>query len=233
MRLRVEKLSGPEALSEIEAEWDELDRRIFPRTPFTSALWIKLWWRHLRRKRLFVRDDFFCHVVRDSDGRLVAVAPFMLTRSPGFGPTALRLVQFFGADPFITEVRGVICEEADEPEVIQALTAHFQLRPHAWDLFKWRGLRRAAPEYSGLFPGNDVSADGATPDYVLNLPHDWSKLWTAVSDNMRKNIRKAYEFLERDGHRYELSASSSEPRTSRPRSSDFSRCTPCAPTPPT
>src|ERR1700730_9347777 len=107
--MRIAKLSGSEALADIRVEWEALDAQIFPRTPFTSPLWIGLWWNHLRRQRPLLRDEFFCHTVRDADGRLVAIAPLMVTVSPGFGPPWIRVVQFFGSDPGITELRGVIC----------------------------------------------------------------------------------------------------------------------------
>jgi CelD/BcsL family acetyltransferase involved in cellulose biosynthesis len=48
--------------------------------------------------------------------------------------------------------------------------------------------------------------DGELPDYILALPETWDKLRATVSANMRKNIRKAYEFLERDGHAFTFRA---------------------------
>jgi hypothetical protein len=36
MELRIERLSGPEALADIASQWESLDAQIFPRAPFTS-----------------------------------------------------------------------------------------------------------------------------------------------------------------------------------------------------
>ena len=80
MQLRVERVESPESWAEISQEWEVLGSQIFPRTPFTSPLWIALWWRHMRRRRLSLRDEFFGHVVRDADDRLIAVAPLMLKK---------------------------------------------------------------------------------------------------------------------------------------------------------
>jgi len=86
-RLTVERLQGPEALGDIAAEWDMLDRKTSPRNPFTSSAWVISWWRHFsRRRRVLFHDEFFCHVVRGNNGCLVAVAPLMRTSVPGIGP---------------------------------------------------------------------------------------------------------------------------------------------------
>ena len=202
MKLLIERLSGVEALADVTVEWESLDAQIFPRTPFTSPLWIGLWWHHLRRQRLLLRDEFFCHTVRDANGCLIAIVPLMMTLSPGFGPLRMRVVQFLGADPSITELRGVICRPEHQDKVIQALLAYFRERHAEWDLFKWSGIRDDACAYNTLRSRYDFRADRELPDYVLELPDSWVKLRSGVSANMRKNVRKAYEFLERDGYSF-------------------------------
>ena len=103
----------------------------------------------------------------------------------------------------MTEVRRNHCRPEDEPAVLSALLEYFQQRRQEIECSN--GMASGArPPIREPLSQYRVSANGATPDYVLNLPRDWSQLWTAVSDNMRKNVRKAYEFLERDGHRHEL-----------------------------
>ena len=81
--LSVERLCGPEAWVNLTAEWESLDEQVFPRSPFTSPLWIELWWRHIQRRNPLFRDEFFCHIVRDADGRLVAIAPLILLGRAG------------------------------------------------------------------------------------------------------------------------------------------------------
>src|SRR3954452_9030039 len=107
--LFVTRLQSVEELEKILPEWEELDREVFPRTPFTSPLWNVLWWRHFHANRGMVRDEFYAHIVRSPEGKLLAVAPLMLTHRPGKGIAALRSLQFFGADANLTELRGVSC----------------------------------------------------------------------------------------------------------------------------
>jgi CelD/BcsL family acetyltransferase involved in cellulose biosynthesis len=199
-RLTVERLQGPEALSAIAAEWDVLDRETSPRTPFTSPSWIMSWWQHLSRRRhgLF-HDEFFCHVVRGKDGCLIAVAPLMRTSVPGIGPPVMRILQFFGVDPALTEIRGVISAPEDHTRAVQALIEHFLARRDEWDIFRWAGLRHPIDVYRALYPPCVFIAREDLPDFLIELPKSWNDLRLHVSANMRKNLRKPYEFLERDG----------------------------------
>jgi CelD/BcsL family acetyltransferase involved in cellulose biosynthesis len=202
MILHVEKLSGPEALRDIEAKWASLGAAISPRTPFTSPMWFILWWEHLRRRGFLLRDEFFCHVVRDIDGRLVAIAPLMLTHVPSFGPFKMRLIQFFGADPSITEIRGIICRPEDEDAVLKKLVLHFGQRQRTWDMFRWSGLKKSPLQYSSILNPGNTKAVSTVPDYLLTLPESWETLRSSISSNTRKSVRKAYGRLAQDGHKF-------------------------------
>ena len=121
--LRIERLSSVETLDALEADWDALTAGQSPYVPFRSHLWNRLWWTHFRRDSALVRDDFFVHLVRDERDRLLAVAPLMLTRRGVAGVSCIRMLQFFGADPFMTELRGPICRPENQRAVVEALSA--------------------------------------------------------------------------------------------------------------
>jgi CelD/BcsL family acetyltransferase involved in cellulose biosynthesis len=202
--LDIQRLPGPDALDQLASEWEVLDKYTFPRTPFTSPAWIGLWWEHFRRRRGFFHDEFFCHVIRDGGGTLVAIAPLMRSYVPGLGPPAVRVVQFFGTDPALTELRGVICRPEDHTKVIHALVGHFVRRPGEWDVFRWNGLHHAVSAYNSLLSRCEFIPRYERTDYIIELPRSWDELKARVSANMRKNLRKAYEFLERDGFGFVL-----------------------------
>jgi len=204
-RLTVERLEGPEGLDEIAAEWRLIDREIAPRTPFTSPDWILPWWeRFARRKRLFFHDEFYCHAVRGRHGRLVAVAPLMRTFIPGVGLPVLRMVQFLGADPALTEIRGVICRPEDQAPVVEALIEHFLEWRSEWEIFRWDGLRLPAAAFKAARPPCAFTPGDERPDFIVDLPESFEALRQRVSSNTRKNLRKAYEFLDRDGIAFSL-----------------------------
>src|ERR1019366_9553223 len=62
-------------LARLDAEWGDLFQRANPENIFLSFGWMSTWWKHFGKGQLAVI------AVRDSAGRLVAVAPFYIARS--------------------------------------------------------------------------------------------------------------------------------------------------------
>src|ERR1700722_14450707 len=81
--LSVARIHSFEEVDQYKAEWEALDEQQFPRTPFTSPLWMTLWWKHFRRQGIKFRDSCYLHIVQDAEGRLVAVVPLMRSWFPG------------------------------------------------------------------------------------------------------------------------------------------------------
>src|SRR5262249_47824952 len=126
------------ALEALRREWTHLVAAGGGGLPLVTWEWHVAWWKHLRARRAFVRDSPFVHVGRHPS-RVVAVAPFMLTRRPEH-PVGLRTIELMGADPHITEVGRVLCDPGDEAVVYRALTTHLRQRGHEWDRIHWRGV---------------------------------------------------------------------------------------------
>jgi CelD/BcsL family acetyltransferase involved in cellulose biosynthesis len=205
MTLRIEELDSHFALETITPEWELLDAQVSPRSPFTSPIWAKLWWRHLRQTRSKARQEFFVHIVRDEAGTLLAIVPLVITHRPAYGPLRLRLLQFFGAaDGNITEHRGIICRKEDEPEVSQALVDHFYDRKDDWDLFVWTSIRD--DEIARDRFGNLLKVYKTIPEYLVRLPDSWDKFRSGLSANMKEAIRKCYKHLARDGRTFTFRA---------------------------
>ena len=126
----------------------------------------------------------------------------MRTSAPGIGPPLLRIVQFFGSDPGLTEIRGLICRPEDEPRS-STLWLRFPFLPGEWDVFRWTGLRSAADTYwralAQRFQGRKRVAR-----LHRRTSGSWENLHEQLSVNMRKNLRKAYQVLARDGFAFAL-----------------------------
>jgi len=199
MNLHIERLAGPDALEMLAAEWESLDAQQYPRTPFTSPLWVRLWWKHLRQTGSLKRHEFFAHAVRDGDGRLVAIAPLIKTYvMGGHGLLGLRVIQFFGSAA-TCDFRGIICHPKQEAEVIQAIVSFFLHCESEWDLFLWNGIRT-----SEIFHDSSVlKMDRQIPDYLVPLPETWEKFRSGLSRNMKEKVRKIYKAL-REEHVYEF-----------------------------
>jgi CelD/BcsL family acetyltransferase involved in cellulose biosynthesis len=200
-QLRIERLVTEQALERLVPEWEALDATLSPRLPFTAPAWNLLWWKHYQRRQRLVGDRLNSYALRNALGRLIAVAPMMITRR-AFSPVQLCELQFFGADTNVTEMRGVIARPEHLPAVIAALQAEFAARPDGWDWVQWRGLRNtpgAAPwdaQIPGFEPVRQVT------DYYLVLPTSWTAFKTTLPRNIKESLRKCYNSLARDGHEF-------------------------------
>lgn len=204
MTLNVERLTHAEAFGALTPEWEALDAGLFPRTPFTSPMWNQHWWKYFARKGPLRYDEFFVHALRDDTGRLVAVAPLMRTYQPSFGPLRLCKLQFFGTDPSLTEIRGIVCPVERQGEVVDALIDYFRSHNDSWELFKWSGIRLDGEAHKKFVSTDYVRTERILPDYVTSLPRSWEEFKSRLSNNTRKSLRKGYEFIDRDGHKIAL-----------------------------
>lgn len=211
-RLRVERIADEDALAALVPEWEALHGDISPRTPFSSPHWNVLWWKHLSERRLFVADELFVHAIRSEDGRLIAVAPMVLTRRPGRGPGSLRALQFFGVDANVTELRGPVCRAEHEAVVFEVLRNLAYAHEGEWDWVHWRGLRGGEGVWSAVDPSRLAAVD-TIPDYYLELPASWEEFRAGLSRNIKESLRKCYNSLKRDGHTFEFRVVESESET--------------------
>jgi CelD/BcsL family acetyltransferase involved in cellulose biosynthesis len=202
MSWNIERFTAWSDLAETVPEWEQLAGRMRPWTPFTSPTWNQLWWKHCRKDTIAASDELYVHTVRSrSDRRLVAVAPLLRRRFPGVGPAAFRVIDFFGSDPSLTEIRGLVCEQSQQAAVFSALREHFRAHDDEWDIINWHGL---TTDTAGLDTqtGRHLRVKAEAPDYFMPLAGQWENVLASVSSNMRKSVRKSYEFLASDGYQF-------------------------------
>ncbi|GAC1626108.1 MAG: hypothetical protein NVS9B10_13730 [Nevskia sp.] len=204
MRLSVSELTELSALEAIADEWQALAAQLDPLTPFAAPLWNLLWWKHFRADRPLLRDALRVFVMRDEAARLVAVAPMILTQRPGVGPLRVRQLHFLGADPNITELRGMSCRPEHEPRAVAALTEHLQAAAAGdWHWLQWSGLRSDLDAILAAQPvPAALSYTDPIPSYVLALPDSWDAFRGGLSRNIKESLRKCYNSLKRDGHAF-------------------------------
>ncbi|MBU8895069.1 hypothetical protein DRW03_02260 [Corallococcus sp. H22C18031201] len=202
MQLRVDKVETVEGLHALRSDWQRLAQAHGGGVPFTTWEWNATWWAHFRERRVSVRDGLFVLALRDASGALVAVAPLMRTERPGMGPLRARVLQFFGADPNVTELRGIVRDPAHEREVYAALADYLREHADEWDWMMWSGLRMdgdAARELAALAP---LSATREVPMFTLPLEGNWEAFKSTRSRNIKESLRKCYNSLKRDGHAF-------------------------------
>ncbi|MEW5421249.1 GNAT family N-acetyltransferase [Amorphus sp. 3PC139-8] len=205
--LTIEILTDAANLAALQPEWRELATTVHPRTPFALPEWHLTWWRHFQRDSAMIRDTLRVYVLRDDEGRLVAVAPMMMTHRPAVGPLCTRELQFFGADPYMTELRGPICRAEDCARVVDALAAQFACEAGAWDWVQWHGVRlEAERDADALAARLGITEPVPLIDYVLKLPASWDALRAQLPRNIKESLRKCYNSLARNGHEFTFRA---------------------------
>jgi CelD/BcsL family acetyltransferase involved in cellulose biosynthesis len=209
--LFVERVQSEEGLWALEAPWRELEQSSNNALPFRTFAWNWCWWKHMREDRLAVRDSLAIRTVRRGDGRLVGVAPLMLTERPGVGPFRTRALCFFGADPNMTEIRGALCEPGLEAECHAAIQEDLLRSSDAFDWVEWAGIDERGGARQVL-DSPTLQWTDTTVYSVLDLPRTWDELRSSAPRNLKESLRKCYNSLKREGLELSLTAVSRAPR---------------------
>ena len=198
--LDVEPIVSVEALHSLAPEWEKLFNESGADTPFATFEWTDCWWKHLRQERGAVCDTLQIRAIRDQSGRLVAVAPLIQTDRPKTGPLRVRLLQFVGADPNVTELRGMLAMPERERDAYAALQRN--LDTTAWDWIQWSGLREDGSSDAVRQKLSVNSEDISTS--LLTLPETWEDFRAGLKRNIRESLRKCYNSLKRDNITFEF-----------------------------
>ena len=191
--LTVERIESEPALRALEQAWVELEARSGNTLPFRTYAWVSTWWKHMRADRPTVRDSLAFRAVRSSDQRLVAVAPFIRTERPAIGPLRVSCLQFIGADPNVTEIRGVLCEPSLASACYEVI--HRDVAGTA-DWIRWTGIEAEAAQ--ALDSAKGRRGEGLSC-FVLDLPDTWPEFVSTRPRNIKESLRKCRNSLKRDG----------------------------------
>jgi CelD/BcsL family acetyltransferase involved in cellulose biosynthesis len=196
--LKVEVFRDDSSFLVLKREWEKLEESARVELPFHTWAWNAAWWPAFREDRFAVRDELQLLTLRDSDGSLRGVAPMVLTFRPGRGPLRSRLLQFFGADPNVTEIRGSVSARSDEGAVARALGDDIRARAREWDWMLWHGVRLDSSAVPEIARSGAVQWTGDLEELTIPLPKTWEELKSNLSRNMKEALRKCTNSLKRD-----------------------------------
>ncbi|MGA9024423.1 MAG: GNAT family N-acetyltransferase [Steroidobacteraceae bacterium] len=196
----IEHIVTEDALLALEPEWRNLESRMV-KLPFVRFDWVIPWWRHLSTQAKTVRDELFVITFRTAEDGLLGIAPMMLTHRPNLGPLQFRQLQFFGADPNLTEVRGVAATAENMSLIYTWLLDHLGQMPLKWNSAALTGLPAEDLElqkninlrYATNYWGPDI----VNP--ILLLKPTWEEFRTGLPRNVKESLRKCYNSPKRDG----------------------------------
>jgi CelD/BcsL family acetyltransferase involved in cellulose biosynthesis len=201
--LRVETVTSLAELEALEPEWRVLEAASRNRLPFQTFIWSSSWWHNLHQERAALRDRLALRSIREPGGRLVGVAPLMVTERPGTGPLRARCLQFIGPDPNVTEVRGPLFQPDYELEGYLALIDDVLASARSVDWIHWSGLSKAG--CAAIEQRQPWATWGAGQVCsLIELPETWDDLKGSRSRNLKEALRKGYNSLKREGLPYSL-----------------------------
>ncbi|HEY0466435.1 MAG TPA: GNAT family N-acetyltransferase [Polyangiaceae bacterium] len=205
-QLLVEEHRSTSAFGQLESEWRALEAQAD--TPFATWDWAVAWWARLREEKLGVTDSLSLRTMRTREGRLFADAPMLITRRPSLGPIRIRQLQFFGADPNITEQRGLLSVPEWRAEAYRALQSHALEHAGDWDSMRLSGIP-VDLDLGALSGAAEFAWVGQTADYVLSLPKSWDAFRAGLPRNIKESLRKCYNAPKRDGLEFRLQVAAS------------------------
>jgi CelD/BcsL family acetyltransferase involved in cellulose biosynthesis len=204
MGLSCHEVDTTDALAALGPEWRALEDASLNRLPFLTFDWVESWWRHFAEQRQAVADHLEVRLLRDSAGAIRGAFPFMRTERPGRGPLRVRVLQFFGSDPNITELRGALIHPGYEAAVTEALLADLDSRAGDQDWVQWSGIPAGSELEAALVRRPAVAWTRDIPNYILPLAQTWEEQQSLLKRNIRESLRKCYNSLKRDGHSFTL-----------------------------
>lgn len=196
--LHVENISDLTGLSALEGRWRALEPHFD--TPFSCFDWAVAWWRNFREDRFSVADTLAVKVIRRAD-EVVGVAPMMLTLRPSKGPFVIRELQYLGADPNVTELRGIAVAPEHQAAAHSALCRHLAATSGDWD---WAVLG-GVPAALSLEPHarrHDLGLESVRtiPGYTLDVSEtDWPTFKSSRPRNIKESLRRCYNSPQRAG----------------------------------
>jgi CelD/BcsL family acetyltransferase involved in cellulose biosynthesis len=197
-QLLVECVRTATALTRLAGEWRDLFQQVGCRNAFLSIEWIESWWRQWGAPhRLLVI------AVRNSVGRLVAVAPFYVRR-PRLHSWGTRALCFVGNDYVAPDHLNILVDQGHVQSSIKAIVEQVQQLRGEWDYIELSHGQEASPVFSGLC--RELQAQGMR-EKVLHvagcpyavLPNSFEAYLGSMGSNLRYNYRRRRRALEREG----------------------------------
>lgn len=127
--MKVEAVNCPDKLARLAPDW----RRLPTPSPMQSPEWLLAWWNAYGKPERGVEHELCVLTVRDSEGRLVGLAPWRLEKRSLAGPT----LRWLGDGRASSDHHTLLCGAEDREEMVESIADW--LITHAGDT--WRRVR--------------------------------------------------------------------------------------------
>jgi CelD/BcsL family acetyltransferase involved in cellulose biosynthesis len=176
------------------ADWCELFQRANPENIFLSFGWMSTWWKHFGKGRLALI------AVRDSAGRLVAVAPFHIARA--FAGVGARRLGFLADEHVGSDYLNVLADPACGPAAVEEIARILFAQHRLWDYIELRDTADS-PLMAALSTelrrrGMQVSESTRRVCRYIPLPDTFERYLAGVGTSLRANYRRRWRALQRE-----------------------------------
>jgi CelD/BcsL family acetyltransferase involved in cellulose biosynthesis len=184
--LSLSRLTTLPELADIAERWNELAQGV----PFCSWEWLSTWWRFYCGPQ----DQLCAVVIRDTDERIVAIAPWYLSNKRSQG----RVIRLLGSGEICSDYVTVLCEPELRAVVIERLARYLtDEASNDWDLLELSGIAQHDETVEGLsrtlIDRKHLCLQTAQQScWSVALPTDWDQYLAKLSKSRRERTRKLY-----------------------------------------
>ena len=192
-------IRSKETFLQLGKDWDVLFDRSNCEDVFLSHHWMAEWW-----ERWGASHELFVVTVRESGGRLVAVAPFCV-RQPKLSWLGFRTLSFMASTGGLaSDHLNILVEPGAEaaaiPEIVRAVRGG---REH-WDYIELADADASSPVFTQLRQGfRDMGLRERIiqrpPRPYIKLPSSFDGYLRGLAHRVRKNFRRSLRSLEKVG----------------------------------
>jgi len=166
--------------------------------PFRRYEWLAAWWRHFgpgicrgRANEATPAGELLVLAVHDSDGSLVGLAPWYLSRTLADG----RAIRFLGSGIVCSDYLSLLAREGRETDVAWAVADWLAARTDLWDLIELSGVDAqdiAVPELGRRLTGagNETHFFSGPNCWRAELPRTWDAYLATLVASKRQRARR-------------------------------------------
>ncbi len=192
----LEIIRDEEKFLALGADWESLHERSAVRTPFRTWDWTRLWWKHFG-------DRFQLRVglLRDSDGAIVAIAPFALgNEEVGARRHLNHLTLLGGMGEVSSEGLDFLIAKGNERTLLPRFEEMFVALRDEWQVVDIPYLQEDSPSLFALDTllakvGTVAPRSQPNVGHVLTLAKTWDEQLAGFSRNRRSDIRSKWKKL--------------------------------------
>lgn len=186
-------LHETQQLQNMAYEWNALLKESASHVPFLRQEYLLTWWKLLGGGE-WRNGELYTIIGRDSDGRLIGIAPFFLTQTDE-GKSALMLL----GSHEISDYLDIIARPADLPAFIDRVFDHLASpEAPAWQILDFYNVLESSPTLPALeqsasrkgWSFSTFSRESMQCCPTINLPGNWETYLAGIDKKQRHEIRR-------------------------------------------